>query len=101
MKALISGLVIAEAPAADVVEVEGNAYFPPTSLVDGTLKDSPTPYTCPWKGAAQYHDLVVAGNIIKDGAWSYPALMQAAILIVGRDFSGFVAFDRQQVTIVD
>lgn len=101
MKALINGLVIAQAPAAEVVEIEGNTYFPPTSLVDGALKDSPTPYTCPWKGAAQYHDLVVAGNVIKDGAWSYPALRKTAVLRVGRDFSGFVAFDRQQVTIVD
>ena len=30
--------------------IEGNFYFPPSSVSVGVLRDSPTPHTCPWKG---------------------------------------------------
>jgi hypothetical protein len=34
-----------------------------------------------------------------DGAWSYPVLKGSAIERVGRDFSGYVAFDTGAVTV--
>jgi uncharacterized protein (DUF427 family) len=99
MKAMINGTVVAEAPAADIIKIEGNSYFPPASLADGVLAESETPYTCPWKGPAQYWDLRTAQGTIADGAWSYPVLKASAIERVGRDFSGYVAFDTGSVAV--
>ena len=101
MKAMINGTVIAEAPAGDVISIEGNSYFPPGSLADDVLTESATPYTCPWKGPAQYWDLRTTQGTVSDGAWSYPDLKPSAIERVGRDFSGYVAFDRRSVTVGD
>src|SRR5208282_3555606 len=72
MKATIDGTVVADAPDSDLIVIEGNYYFPPSSLSASAFSDSPTPYTCPWKGVAQYHDVSVAGSSRHDAAWSYP-----------------------------
>ena len=92
MKAVLEGSVIAEADKDDLIQIEGNWYFPPSSVVDGALVDSPTPYTCPWKGAAQYYTVEADGASLPDRAWSYPTPYPTAIDKVGRDFSGYVAF---------
>ncbi|MFD1276344.1 hypothetical protein ACFQ51_45455 [Streptomyces kaempferi] len=36
---------------------------------------------------------------LRDGAWSYPNIKESAASRVGRDFSGYVAFDARQVRI--
>lgn len=92
MKALLNGTVIAEAPREDLISIEGNWYFPPSSIVPGALTTSPTPYTCPWKGDCQYFSVLDGEVALPDRAWSYPVLMPTAIDRVGRDFSGYVAF---------
>jgi uncharacterized protein (DUF427 family) len=92
MRATVDGTVIAEAPQSELVRIEGNWYFPPSAIVDGALSESPTPYTCPWKGPAQYWDVVTPGGTTKDGAWSYPDLKPTAVERVGTDFAGYVAF---------
>lgn len=97
MKALVGDIIVAEAATDDVVGMEGNVYFPPEKVEAGALRNSPTPYTCPWKGKAQYHDILVGDTVLKDGAWSYPRVTEYAATRVGRDFSGFVAFDARQV----
>ncbi|KAA9086589.1 DUF427 domain-containing protein [Microbacterium radiodurans] len=89
MRARLGEQIIAEADQDDLVRIEGNWYFPPKSIADGALSPSATPYTCPWKGDAQYFD--VAGRT--DLAWSYPTPYATAIERVGTDFSGYVAFD--------
>ncbi|MGI8416832.1 MAG: DUF427 domain-containing protein [Nakamurella sp.] len=99
MKASIDGTVVADAPDSDLISIEGNYYFPPSSLNTEMFSDSSTPYTCPWKGAAQYHDVSAAGSTHHDAARSYPHPYQASFDRVGRDYSGYVAFDKQQVTI--
>ncbi len=99
MKAIVEDTVIAEAANDKVVKIEGNIYFPPDSVTVGVLSHSPTPYTCPWKGKAQYHDITVGEMVLKDGAWSYPDIKESATTRVGRDFSGYVAFDTRQVSI--
>ncbi len=99
MKASIDGIVIAEAPEAELITIEGNYYFPPSSLVAGAFSDSATPYTCAWKGVAQYHDVSAGGSTHHDAAWSYPDPYPASFDRVGSDYSGYVAFDKQQVTI--
>ncbi|MEU8911233.1 DUF427 domain-containing protein, partial [Streptomyces mirabilis] len=50
-------------------------------------------------GRAQYHDVVVGKMALRDGAWSYPNIKESAATQVGRDFSGYVAFDVRQVRI--
>ena len=97
LKAVVGEIVVAEAPVEDVVGVEGNAYFPPDAVEAGVLRKSLTQYTCPWKGDARYHDVLVGDTALTDAAWSYPLLSQFAIERVGRDFSGYVAFDTRQV----
>ncbi|HQI65683.1 MAG TPA: DUF427 domain-containing protein, partial [Rhodoglobus sp.] len=54
MKALLGDTVIAEAPQEDLIKIEGNWYFPPSSVNSELLVESATPYTCPWKGECQY-----------------------------------------------
>ncbi|MEV8092300.1 DUF427 domain-containing protein [Streptomyces nigra] len=99
MKVLIGDTVLAEAANDTVVRIEGNAYWPPGSVTAGVLRDSPTPYACPWKGRAKYYDVVAGETVLRDVAWSYPDLKKSAVTRVGRDFSGYVAFDAREVTI--
>lgn len=99
MQATIDGTVIADAAETDLISIEGNYYFPPASLSASAFSESPTPYTCPWKGVAQYHDVSAAGAIHHDAAWSYPDPYASSFDRVGHDYSGYVAFDKKQVTI--
>jgi len=98
MKASIGSTVVAEAPTEDLVQIEGNWYFPPSSLADGMFEKSPTAYHCPWKGDAQYWNVGSGDDALADGAWSYPDPIPSSFERVGRDYSGYVAFD-PQVTI--
>ena len=100
MKAVLDGVTIAQAEKDDLVRIEGNWYWPPVAVAEGALVETPTPYTCPWKGDAQYFSVRTGGREFTDGAWSYPTPYPTAIERVGRDFSGYVAFDRK-VEIVD
>jgi uncharacterized protein (DUF427 family) len=53
--------------------------------VDATvLRPSDTHTTCPWKGLASYHDVVVDGKLNHDAAWYYPEPKEAAANIKGR-----------------
>ncbi|TGO05421.1 DUF427 domain-containing protein [Serinibacter arcticus] len=99
MKAVIAGTVVAEAATEDLVKIEGNWYFPPASLTEGAFHESPTAYHCPWKGDAQYFDVGVGDDVVKDGGWSYPQPIPSSFERVGTDYSGYVAFDRASVTI--
>jgi uncharacterized protein (DUF427 family) len=94
VKATIGDRVIATADAQELVVIEGNRYFPPSSVDWSVLEPSPTAYTCPWKGQAQYYSLV-GGQ--RDVAWAYAAPAAGAVERIGRDFAGFVAFDRAVV----
>jgi uncharacterized protein (DUF427 family) len=101
MKAIIGDTIVADAPESDLISIEGNYYFPPSSISAGALSDSPTPYTCPWKGVCQYHDVSADDAIHRDAAWSYPEPYPTSFDRVGQDYSGYVAFDQRQVTIAD
>ncbi|MGW8482519.1 DUF427 domain-containing protein [Microbacterium sp. NPDC055903] len=92
MKAVLAGTVIAQAEDDELVRIEGNWYFPPSSITPGVLVESPTPYTCPWKGVCQYWSVQAAGETFADRAWSYPHPYPSAFERVGTDFSGYVAF---------
>ena len=76
MKAIWNGEVIAESD--DTVNVEGNQYFPISSVKKEFLKESDTHTTCPWKGEASYYTLEVDGETNPDAAWYYPEPKEAA-----------------------
>ena len=76
MKAIWNGTVIAESDATEVVE--GNHYFPASSIKSEFFRPSPTHSTCPWKGRASYYTLEVDGKTNTDSAWYYPTPKDAA-----------------------
>ena len=82
MKAIWKGVTIAE--SADTVVVEGNHYFPRSSVKSEYLRESVTHTTCHWKGEAGYYDLVVGDAVNPDAAWYYPSPKDAATHIAGR-----------------
>jgi uncharacterized protein (DUF427 family) len=76
MKASWKDTLIAESD--DTVVVEGNHYFPPSSVKQEYLQPSSTHTICPWKGEASYYDVVVKGDTNSDAAWYYPQPKDAA-----------------------
>ncbi|UZN03488.1 DUF427 domain-containing protein [Cellulomonas sp. S1-8] len=87
MRAIYDGQVLAE--SSSTVMVEGNHYFPPTSVDWELLEASDTHTTCPWKGVASYWSVVGAGSPGTDVAWAYPDPKAAA-----QEITGHVAFWR-------
>jgi uncharacterized protein (DUF427 family) len=71
-KAIWNGAVIAEAPLAEIEEVEGNIYFPKGAVKEEFLRPSDKHTTCAWKGVASYYDLEVDGKVNAAAAWFYP-----------------------------
>ncbi|MEQ1734864.1 MAG: DUF427 domain-containing protein [Rhodoglobus sp.] len=92
MKAVVGDTIIAEAPTDDLIKIEGNWYFPPSSIKSELLSTTNTPYTCAWKGACQYFSVNVDGTTLPDRAWSYPTPYPASFDRVGKDYSNYVAF---------
>ncbi len=82
MKASWNGQVIAQSD--DIVTVEGNAYFPSTSLDQSVVRPSSHTSVCPWKGTAHYYSLEVDGKANKDAVWYYPEPKSAAAEIHDR-----------------
>lgn len=82
MKAIWNGVVIAESD--ETIVVEGNHYFPRSSVRSEYLRESATHSTCHWKGEASYYDLVVGDVVNPDAAWYYPSPKEAAKQIAGR-----------------
>lgn len=100
MKAVWNNQVIAEADKPDLIYIEGNWYFPPSSVQQAFLQKSDTPYTCPWKGVCQYFNVGKGDTVSEDNAWSYPNPLPSAIDTVKKDFSNYVAFWRD-VSVTD
>lgn len=82
MKATWNGAVIAESD--DTVLVEGNHYFPESSLNRAFVTFSNHRTTCAWKGEAKYLSLLVNGELNTDAAWYYPDPKPEAENIRGR-----------------
>lgn len=85
MKAIWQNVILAESKATRVVE--GNHYFPPDSINRNYFRDSDKHTTCPWKGIASYHHIVVDGQVNQDAAWYYPQPKVAA-----ENIKNYVAF---------
>lgn len=90
MKAVWNGVVIAESD--ETILIEGNHYFPPSSVKREYLRDSDTHTTCFWKGEASYYDIFVDGAVNEDAAWYYPQPKEGSIEKVKKDFTNYVAF---------
>jgi len=84
------------AESANYEALEGNIYFPPESVRIEYFRDSDLDYECPWKGHADYYDIVVQGEVIKDAAWYYLSPKSAASQI-----KGYVAFDTSKGIVID
>jgi len=82
MKAVWKNTVIAE--SNDTVMVEGNHYFPESSLKREYISFSNHKTSCPWKGQASYYSINVNGDVNPDAAWYYAEPKDAAANIKGR-----------------
>jgi uncharacterized protein (DUF427 family) len=82
VKAVWNGVVIADSD--DTVIVEGNHYFPESSVKREYLTFSNHRTSDPWKGQARYHSLLVNGELNPDAVWTYPEPSDAAAHIKGR-----------------
>lgn len=81
-KAVWNGVVLAE--STDTVIVEGNHYFPVGSLNQEFFTESASTSRCPWKGTANYFDVVVDGATNPGAAWIYHEPKPAAADIKDR-----------------
>jgi len=82
MKATWNGAVIAQSD--DLVVVEGNQYFPESSLNREYVTFSNHKTSCPWKGQASYYSLMVNGELNPDAVWYYPDPKPEADMVKGR-----------------
>lgn len=92
MKATWNDQVIAEADKDQLIYIEGNWYFPPTSIKKDFYQLSNHRTICPWKGEASYYNIAVDNQINENAAWYYPEPLPGAITRVRKDFTNYVAF---------
>ncbi|KAJ2978662.1 hypothetical protein NQ176_g3689 [Zarea fungicola] len=67
--AKVGQVVVAQAENWEVVE--GNIYFPPSSVKKDMLQPSSHSTYCPWKGQASYNDVVADGKTLTNVVWHY------------------------------
>ncbi|MBC7619784.1 MAG: DUF427 domain-containing protein [Candidatus Saccharibacteria bacterium] len=82
MQAIWKDTVIAQSD--DIVTVEGNHYFPESTLKREFISFSNHKTSCAWKGQASYYSLVVSGEMNADAAWYYADPKPEAANIRGR-----------------
>ncbi|KAK4554430.1 hypothetical protein LTR86_008638 [Recurvomyces mirabilis] len=79
--------------------VEGNVYFPASSLTQDNpdIKFTPTSHSthCPWKGDASYYDIEVKGEKYENAAWYYPKTITER----AKGLEGMVAFYKTKVKV--
>jgi len=90
VKVVVNGETIAE--SNETIVVEGNHYFPPSSVKQSLFSKSRTSTACPWKGDASYYNADVKGKTITDIAWYYPEPKEKA-----NNIKGYVAFYKNKV----
>ncbi len=85
MKAIWNNEVIAESD--ETVVVEGNHYFPASSVKQDFFRESDHQTVCPWKGNASYYHVQVGDTANINAAWYYPSPKPAA-----DNIKGYIAF---------
>jgi uncharacterized protein (DUF427 family) len=86
-RAIWNGIVIAESETTETVD--GNVYFPESSLKREYFRPSSTTSLDPVKGQARFMNLLINGQDNPDAAWYYPDPRPVA-----RKIKGKVAFWR-------
>ena len=75
-KATVNGTIIASSDAT--VVVEGNHYFPASSIDWDVFTETAHTTGCPWKGTANYYSITVDGTTLDNVAWTYRDPKEAA-----------------------
>jgi len=83
--ATFNGRIIAESD--DTIVVEGNHYFPPSSIRREFFSEHDRTTRCSWKGTANYYTVTVDGESAEAAAWYYADPMEKAT-----DITDYVAF---------
>jgi uncharacterized protein (DUF427 family) len=81
-RATWNGTTIVESD--DVVEVEGNLYFPLADVAPDVLEPTGTTSLCPWKGRAGYFSVLAGDGRNEDAAWTYPHPLPGARHVADR-----------------
>ncbi|HZD71138.1 MAG TPA: DUF427 domain-containing protein [Actinomycetes bacterium] len=68
-RAVFNGEIIAQ--SGDVVVLEGNVYFPPSTVRHEYLRRTRTKSLCYWKGVASSYTVEVNGLVDRNAAWTY------------------------------
>ena len=68
-RAIWNGAVLAR--SEDTQLVEGNVYFPPSSVDHTRLCASDLSTVCGWKGTANYYSVEAGGKTAENAAWTY------------------------------
>ncbi|KAL5333983.1 DUF427-domain-containing protein [Aspergillus crustosus] len=93
--AKVGDRVIAETETWETVE--GNIYFPESSIKDQSiLKSTDLSTFCPWKGYASYWSIVLDDKTIDNAIWYYKEPYDAA-----KNIKDHVAFYKDKVEIVE
>ncbi len=71
-----NGAIIAQ--SNDTVMVEGNHYFPMSSVNREYLTENSKTSRCFWKGTANYFNIEVDGQVNSAAAWYYAEPMEKA-----------------------
>lgn len=75
-KATVGDTVLAETDTWE--EVDGNVYFPPSSVKSDYLSKTDHSTHCPWKGDASYYSIHADGKKLENAAWYYPQTKEKA-----------------------
>lgn len=70
----VDGQTIVDTDGVIAVLEDGNPvryYFPRAAIAGGSLQRSATTSTCPFKGEANYYNLVIGDQTLADAIWSY------------------------------
>lgn len=97
MKAVWNGKTIAESD--ETVFIEGNQYFPPSSVKMEYLVGTDLTTECFWKGTANYYTLVDGDSKAENAAWYYAHPKDGSTQKVGKEFVNFIAFYPNIVTV--
>ncbi len=108
VKVLFNNNIIAEADKSSILMIEGNMYFPPSSIKAEYFNETGHHTTCPWKGLAHYYTISVDSQSSENAAWFYPVPKEGSNEIIREDnnkpeadFSNYVAFYTNKVEIVE
>jgi uncharacterized protein (DUF427 family) len=92
VKAIFKDKVLAESSNTEMVE--GNHYFPPSDINKEYFKKNDFTTECHWKGTANYYDIEINGEKVKNGAWYYAQPKEKA-----QHIKNYVAFDKSSIKI--